>query len=107
MGRSQEIKHKQIKTKVIGIGVQNTNQSFADKLPTPWTPYAKALENYQKLGHTIYRLTEKETKNTFNMFKNVVDCEPSSSVVFAALDKHKFKPEDIVVFLNSGKTLAN
>ena len=106
LGIVEGVERRELETKVIGIGVQNTTHSFADKLSTPWTPYSRALENYQKLGHFIYRLTEGKAKDTYNKFKNVVDCEPSSSIVFAAIDKHKFKPEDIIVFLNSGKTMA-
>lgn len=104
LGIAQAIERYSPTTRVIGIGVQNTIRSFADKLSTPWTPYAKALDHYQKLGHPIYRLTEEEVKKTYQLFKNLVDCEPSSAVVFAALEKHKFGPDDTVVFINSGKT---
>jgi len=105
MGLMQGIERKNKHAKIIGIGVQNTILSFADKLSTPWTPYTKALEHYQQLGNPIYHLTESEVKNIYNLFKNVVTCEPSSSVVFAALQKHKFNQSDTVVFLNSGKAL--
>ena len=107
LGIIEGIEQRGLKTKVIGIGVQNTNHSFADKLSTPWTPYAKALQNYQKIGHSIYRLNEDEVKKTFKTFQNTVDCEMSSSVVFAAPLKHKFKSDDKIVFLNSGKTTLN
>lgn len=104
LGITQAVERYSPSTKVIGIGVQNTIHSFADKLSTPWTPYAKALDHYQKLNHLIYRLSEDEVKKTYQHFKNITDCEPSSAVVFAALEKHKFNPDDIVVFINSGKT---
>jgi cysteine synthase len=91
--------------KVIGIGVQNTIHSYADKLFTPWSPYTNAMEAYVKKGHIIYRLTEQEIKKLYNEYKNTINCEPSSSVVFAALTKHKFKDHDTVVLINSGKTL--
>lgn len=92
------------KTKVIGIGVQNTHYSVADKLYTPWTPYSKAFEHYQLHGHLIYRLTEEEIKRTYNRFKQNMSCEPSSSIVFGALEKHPFSPTDVIVFVNSGRT---
>jgi threonine synthase len=95
------------RTKLIGIGVQNTIHSIADKLSTPWSPYTKAVQAYQKHGHFMYRLSELEIKKTFHEFQNVVNCEPSSAVVFAALYKHKFKDTDIVVFLNSGTTIMS
>ena len=103
LGVVQGLERKGAKTKVIGIGSQNTTHSFADKLSTPWTPYSRALEHYEKNGHSIYRLTEQEIKETYNKFKNVMTCEPSSSVVFAALEKHHFKPNDTIVFINSGR----
>ncbi|MEX0649746.1 MAG: PLP-dependent lyase/thiolase [Candidatus Andersenbacteria bacterium] len=107
LGIIQALENKKKRTQVIGIGVQNTTQSFGDKLSTPWTPYSKALEFYQKAGHPIYRLSEQEIKKTYAKFQNVVDCEPSSAAVFAAPDKHKFNSNDTVVFLNSGKTLID
>lgn len=104
MGIIQALERKKKQTKVIGIGVQNTIHSFADKLSTPWTPYTKALEFYENSGHQIYRLTEQEVKNTYKKFQNVLSCEASSSVVFIAPEKHEFAESDTVVFLNSGKT---
>lgn len=104
LGIIQALERKKMKTRVIGVGVQNTIHSFADKLSTPWTPYAKALDFYQKSGHPIYRLTEQEVKKIYTEFQNVVACEPSSAAVFAAPQKHSFKRSDTVVFLNSGKT---
>lgn len=104
LGIAQGLERNGAKTKLVGIGTQNTSHSFADKLSTPWTPYSRALEYYEKNGHSIYRLTEQEIREAYNKFKNIIACEPSSSVVFTALEKHNFKPADTVVFLNSGKT---
>ncbi len=92
-------------TKIIGIGVEATRKSLADKLCTPWTPYAKALEFFQGRGHPIYRLTEIEVKRVFEKFKKIVACEPSSSVVFSAPSKLHFHAGEKVVFLNTGKGL--
>lgn len=94
-------------TKVIGIGVQNTTSSFADKLHTPWTPYAKVMAKYHKLGHTIYRLTEPEIKQVWQKYQHISNLEPSSVAVFAALNLHKFEDEETVVFLNTGKLLVD
>lgn len=105
LGIIESLERYNSRTRVIGVGVESITRSFADKLSTPWTPYAKALEKYQSLGHPIYRLTEEEVKETFNSFKNVVNCEPSSSIIFAAIKKHPFKTTDNIVFLNSGKAL--
>ena len=89
---------------VIGIGTQNANDSIADKLSTPWTPYAKALEHWQT-KHPIYRLSEQEIKRTYGAYRHLLSCEPSSSVVFAAAEHHKFTKKDIVILINSGKSV--
>jgi threonine synthase len=106
LGIIQGLELRGLATKVIGIGSQNTTHSFADKLSTPWTPYSRALEHYAKQGHEVYRLTEQEIKDAYNKYKNLVACEPSSSVVFAALQKHPFKSTDTIVLLNSGKAVV-
>lgn len=104
VGLAEAVERFELPTRIIGIGVQNTLQSFADKLFTPWSPYTKAVEAYQKMGHIIIRLTEQEIKKTYQTFKNVVNCEPSSSIVFAAPEKIHFLKKDKVVFVNSGTT---
>ncbi|MBX4200896.1 PLP-dependent lyase/thiolase [Candidatus Parcubacteria bacterium] len=91
------------RAKAIGIGPEANNQSFADKLFTPWTPYAKAMEDATKKGHRVFRLSEKEIKKVYRDYKKIADVEPSSSIVFAAPDHFNFKPSDKVVFINSGK----
>ena len=100
------IEKRGIPTTIIGIGVKKKINSVADKLSTPWTPYAKALLHYHSKGHRIYRLTEKEVREIYKNFKAVINCEPSSSVVFAAPQKHFFTRKDVVVFLNSGKAVS-
>jgi len=91
------------KTKVIGIGAQSSFRSIADKLSTPWTPYAKAIENYEKNGHRVFRLDEKEIKSVFQKYQNVVPTEPSSAVVFAAPERIDFKQNETIVLVNSGR----
>ncbi|OGY33893.1 MAG: hypothetical protein A3C02_03885 [Candidatus Andersenbacteria bacterium RIFCSPHIGHO2_02_FULL_45_11] len=105
LGLIQAIERKKKKTKIIGVGVRNTNHSYADKLSTPWTPYAKALEFYGKQGHLVYRLSEQQIKETYNKFQHIITCEPSSAVVFNDLLKPVFLKRDTVVFLNSGKSV--
>jgi cysteine synthase len=103
IGIAEAIQKYKCGSKLIGIGVQNTSYSIADRLSTAWTPYTKALQAYAEQGHSLYYLCEEEIKKTHAMFKNMVRSEPSSSVVFAALQKHSFKPKDTIVFINSGK----
>lgn len=93
------------KAKVIGIGTQNVYQSFADKLATPWSPYARAIENKVEQGHFLFRLSEEEIKKTFLEYKNIASMESSATVVFAGLSHFDFKKNDKIVFLNSGKTV--
>ena len=102
VGVVEGVRRYRLKTKVIGIGVQNTLKSFADKLYTPWTPYTKVMAKYHEAGHTIYRLDENEVKETWQRFQHVARLEPSSAVVFAALEKAPFTSTDTIVFINSG-----
>lgn len=97
------VQRYRLNTKVIGIGVQNTYKSFADKLHTPWSPYTKVMSKFHSLGHPIYRLTEPEIKTNWQKYQHVADLEPSSAVVFAALTKHQFNQNDVVIFINSGR----
>lgn len=103
VGIVEGVKRYRLHTKVIGIGAQNTSSSFADKLHTPWTPYAKIMAKFNNLGHTIYRVTEPEIKKVWQKYQHVAQCEPSSAIVFAALTAHTFKPDDKVVFINTGR----
>lgn len=104
IGLLQGVEKWNLKTKIIGIGVQETIHSFAEMLSTPWSPYAKALATYDALGHTIYRLTEREVKSTFRKFQNYASCDPSSAVVFSVIQKYPFKPSEKIIFINSGKS---
>lgn len=105
IGAIQAVERFRKNVKVIGIGTQSTYHSEADKLSTPWTPYARAIENYAKMGNPVYRLSEQEIKSTFQKYQYLANLEPSSSVVFAAPEKFKFKKGDRVVFLNSGRSV--
>lgn len=96
------INHHNLKIHVIGVGVKNTSNSLADKLTTPWTPYEKLLENNKEGFHKVIRINEIEVSSVYEKFKNIIDCEPSSAVVFSALDKIQFNKNDKVVFVNSG-----
>ena len=104
-GLYEGIKKFKLKTKLIGIGVKNKWHSFADKLYTPWTPYERKMKAIQREGHKIIRLNEKEVKQMWKEFKNVIDCEPSAAVVFSVFSKLKFKKGDKIILINSGKGL--
>ena len=106
MGAIQAIERFRKNTTVIGVGTQSSYHSTADKLSTPWTPYAKAIENYTKVGHPVFRLTEQEIKSTFQKYQHLARTEPSSCVVFIAPEKFSFKKDDCIVFLNSGRLIV-
>ena len=102
-GIAEEILNNNLKTKIIGIGPSNKKRSFADKLHTPWTPYKKLVNEYLSHGHELYKIGEKDIKNTYTKWKDIIDCEPSSSIIFYAPFLHKFKKDDEIIFINSGK----
>lgn len=90
-------------TRVIGMGVQEQHGSYADKLHTPWTPYAKTLASLEHAGHKIYRLPESRIRKLFETHQHRMDCEPSSSIVFGVFDEFRFSKRDRVVLINSGR----
>ncbi|MBI4154996.1 pyridoxal-phosphate dependent enzyme, partial [Candidatus Woesearchaeota archaeon] len=97
------IKKYRLKTKLIGVGVKYRRQSFADKLHTPWTPYKSKIQSILKEEHRIIKLDEEEIKEAYKLYKDKFDIEPSSAVVFGVLPKSKFKKEDKIILINSGK----
>lgn len=100
------IKKFKLKTRLIGIGVKAKWHSFADKLYTPWTPYEFLMKAILKnKRNSIIRLNEKEVKQMWKEFKDIIDCEPSATVVFSIFSKIKFKKRDKIVLINSGKGL--
>jgi cysteine synthase len=90
-------------TKLLGVGVQQTHHSMADKLNTPWTPYKKSLETAVQKGHSLIRLTEEDVKRIYTRFQHVVYCEPSSAVVFFALEHTRPRVGEITVLVNTGR----
>ena len=100
------IKKYRLKTKLIGVGIKDKWQSFADKLHTPWTPYKSKIQSILKEGHRIIKLDEEEIKEAYKQYKDKFDIEPSSAVVFGVLPKLKFKKEDKIILINSGKGIS-
>lgn len=103
VGLYSGIKRYKMKTKLIGVGVKQKWYSYADKLWTPWTPYKAKIESITKEKHQYVKLGEDEIKKTYKEFKSFINCEPSSSVVFAALLKIKFNKKDKIILINTGK----
>lgn len=88
---------------LIGVGVKDEWHSFADKVHTPWTPYKSKIQSILKEGHRIIKLEEEEIKEAYKQYKDKFDIEPSSAVVFGMLPKLKFKKDDKIILINSGK----
>lgn len=103
MGLVEGVRRYLPETKVIGIGATEAYQSYADKLSTPWSPYARAMENAAISGHAIFRLSESDIRKVFAQFKNYGNFEPSSAIVFGVFDNLCFKPDDVIVLVNSGR----
>lgn len=104
VGMAEQLSRSNHLAKIIGIGPKANYDSFADKLSTPWSPYTKAIEGYERRGHTVIRLSESEIRKMYLNCRNICNCEPSASIVFAAPDHFKFKKGDTVVFVNSGNS---
>lgn len=100
---AEKAEQMKLGTKIIGVDVQQKAYSIAGKLSNPWpSPYERSIENFRRKGHKIFSLSESEIRQVYNKFRSKVNCEPSSSVVFAIPDKFQFEPTDKVVFLNTG-----
>lgn len=105
VGLYSGIKRYKLRTKIIGVGVKQKFHSFADKLWTPRIPYEKEINSILKIGHRYIKLNENEIKKVYKEFKKIIKCEPSSTVVFAALSKIKFNKKDKIILINTGKGL--
>lgn len=106
VGLCNGIVRAKLKTKLIGIK-SKANPSYADKLHTPWTPYSPKIRSILDLGHALIQAEEDEIKTAYALARDHIDCEPSSAIVFVALSKLKFKKNDRIVLVNSGKGLVS
>lgn len=96
------IKKYHLKTKLIGL-TPKTLDSFADKLPTIWSPYFPKIKGILKEGHKIIKLNEKEIRDSYSFAKKYLNCEPSSAIVFGVFKKVKFNENSKIILINSGK----
>lgn len=102
VGLIKEIKKNNLDTKVIGIRPKERVKSLANKLATHWTPYEKDIKRFIKKGNLVFEATERQIKNTYKEYKDIVSCEASSSIVFLAPVFFSFEKSDKVVLLNTG-----
>jgi len=101
VGLYEGIKKYRLKTKLIGVGVKA--DSLADKLYSKYTPYQSKIKDILKKGNKIIWLNRREVGLAYKKFRKIIRCEPSSSVVFGALRKMKFRENDKVILINSGR----
>ena len=104
VGLYQAIKENHLHTKLIGVGVEECS-SFADKLSTPWTPYANKISEILTEGHQLLRLSEKQVKTTYEKYTGSYKSEPSAVVVWAALEFVDISSSSNIVIVNSGEGL--
>jgi cysteine synthase len=104
VGLYEGLKNCKMKTKLLGVGVKGP--SIADKLYTPWPSYYKSkIEKILKEGHQYIQLSEERIIDAFKKVRNIIPCEPSSSVVFGVLPDLNIGSKDKVIVVNSGKGL--
>lgn len=104
VGLFNGIKKYKLNTTLIGVAPKNS-PSFADKLRTPWTPYASKMKSIFSRKHKVIKLSEEEIKQAYSLSKKHIKCEPSSAIVFGVLPYLKIKKEDKIIVINSGKGL--
>jgi len=102
VGLYEGLKKYMLKTKLVGVGVKGP--SIADKLYTPWTPYKSKIEKILKEGHQYIQLSEEQVEEAFEKVRNIINCEPSSSVVFGALSMLNVRDKKVIA-VNTGKGL--
>ena len=104
IGLFNGIKKYKLNTTLIGVAPKS-NPSFADKLHTPWTPYASKMKSIFWRKHKVVRLSEETVEQTYSLARKHIKCEPSSAIVFGVLPDLKIKKEDKIIVINSGRGL--
>ncbi len=104
VGLFNGIKKYKLNTVLIGV-TPKSSPSFADKLHTPWTPYASKMKFIVCRRHKLLRLSEEIIKQAYSLARKHIRCEPSSAIVFGVLPHLKIKKEDTTIIINSGKGL--
>lgn len=100
VGLVRGIKKHRLPTVCIGVAPKKSSRSLADKLCTPWTPYATALQKLTKRKHLLLRVSEAEIAHSLKMAKKYMRCEASSAIVFAGLAR--VPKGSVVILINSG-----
>lgn len=102
VGLFNGIKKYKLNTTLIGVAPKGS-PSFADKLHTPWTPYASIMKSILGRKHKVITLSEEAIKQAYSLAKQHIKCEPSSAIVFGVLPDLKIKKEDKIIVINSGR----
>ncbi len=102
MGLYQGIRKNRLKSHLVGIAPKN-KRSIADKLTSPWSPYAARIETMQSKQTILIKLPEQAVKTAYTFAKRHLACEPSSAIVFGAFKHLKLKETDAIVLIHTGK----
>lgn len=101
------IQERNLSIRLIGVGVQNLTQSMAEKLCAIWTPYLSLNEGVEEQGHKLIRLSEPDIADAFKIAQRFMTCEPSSAVVFSALQQMTWCGDERIVLVNSGQGISS
>lgn len=102
-GLIQGIKKYKLKSKLIGVTPFKKNKSLADKLSCFFSPYESSIKKVKNKRIKILRVSEKAIQKAMAIGEKETNCEASSAIVFAVLNKIKFSKEAKVVFINTGR----
>ncbi|MBS3100989.1 PLP-dependent lyase/thiolase [Candidatus Woesearchaeota archaeon] len=90
-------------TKIIGV-TTDFKGTIAAML---YAKYRPIMEKITKHGnpekYEIIKASEIEINNAYQKYKTGLNMEPSAAAAFVALQRHNFKPSDVVVAVNTGK----
>lgn len=98
------IKKYKYKTKLVGVKPKQI-PSVADKLYRIYSPYDNFININLSKDILVFDLKENEIIEVFEKVKNFIDCEYSSSVVFAVLNKLNLTKDNKVLIINSGRVI--
>ena len=98
------IRKRRLKTRLVGVAPRE-NPSYADKLARIWSPYTVKINRIRRAGHTLLKLSEKDIKASYQEYRGYLRCEPSSCIVWKAIERLNLPRHKNVIVINSGRGL--
>ncbi|MBI2101681.1 PLP-dependent lyase/thiolase [Candidatus Woesearchaeota archaeon] len=94
-------------TKIIGV-TTDFRSTIAAMLYAKYRPIMEViLKHGNPQKYEIIKASETEINNAYQKCKTGVNMEPSAAAAFVALQRHNFKPSDVVVAVNTGNGMEN